>query len=123
MVFIKIASAALAVLLSFNTPTAAVAHDQLLSASPAADLVTSTPTTELRLQFSEEFELALTSVAVSGPGGAVIATGLLAADPIDTTVLVVPLAAPLPSGDYVVDWRVVAKDGHGTNGTYQFSSR
>ncbi len=111
----------LVVVLSLSGP--ALAHARLLEESPTADSVVAAATTELRLHFSEAFELALTSITLTGSGAMMMATGSPTIAAGDETILLVPLAAPLPGGTYTVDWHVVAKDGHGTRGSYHFSVR
>jgi methionine-rich copper-binding protein CopC len=81
------------------------------------------PPTELRLKFSKAIEIKFAKVKVTGPGKTVIETGAAKLDPADNTVLIVPLASPLPDGKYTVDWRARAHvDGHTTAGSYDFDS-
>jgi methionine-rich copper-binding protein CopC len=107
--------------LTLGIPSIASAHDRLLSTVPQADSVASPAPTELRLLFSEEPELALTNVTITRPDETPIVTGPLLLDQSDRTVVVVWLAAPLATGAYLVAWRVVAKDGHPSEGAYGFS--
>jgi hypothetical protein len=44
-------------------------------------------------------------------------------DPSDKATLIVPLAAPLTDGKYMVSWQVVAADGHKTKGSYSFEAK
>jgi methionine-rich copper-binding protein CopC len=103
----------------------AFAHAKLLSEVPAAEdaagagVVGTEPVTELRLSFSEELNAAFSKVSVTDAAGAAVAGATVALDPSDAKVMVVTFAAPLPTGEYAVDWTAVASDGHKTTGTYK----
>jgi methionine-rich copper-binding protein CopC len=113
---------AAALLLSFSLAGSALAHAHLVSATPAANGMAMPPPTELRLKFSEGIELKFAKVKVTGPDKKAIETGPAKLDPSDNTVLIVPFTAPLPDGNYIVDWQVVSTDGHKTKGKYGFES-
>ena len=112
----------LAIPLCFAIVAQAFAHAQLVSSSPPANGMAMPPPTELTLKFSEGIELKFTAVKVKGPDGAAVKTGPLKFDANDATLLIVPLASPLPDGEYTVNWQALAKDGHKTKGHYTFSS-
>ena len=80
------------------------------------------PPNELRLKFSEAIEPSFTKIILTGPDGAIVKTGPGKLDQSDDGLLIVPLAAPLPDGQYKVNWQAVAKDGHKTKGSYSFTS-
>jgi methionine-rich copper-binding protein CopC len=107
-----------AAVLLFGLPARALAHAELVSATPAAKSALPPPT-ELRLKFYESIEIKL---KMTGPGKKVIESGTAKLDPSDNTVLIVPLSAPLPDGKYTVDWQAVPVDGHKTKGSYGFES-
>ena len=115
-----LAGAALAALLIAAAVAPAFAHAELETAVPGVDSTTAAPT-ELRLDFSEELELAFTTVVLIGADGAVIESGVPALDPADSTILVVPLSSPLVAGAVHVDWKAVAADGHKSEGSYSFT--
>jgi methionine-rich copper-binding protein CopC len=115
-------SVAAALLLSPGLADPALAHAALISATPAVNGMAMPAPTELRLKFSEGIELKFAKVKLIGPGKKTVATGPARLDPSDNTLLIVPVAAPLPDGTYTVDWQVVATDGHKTKGTYSFES-
>ena len=100
----------------------AFAHAKLVSSTPAANATAMPPPTELRLKFSEAVEVKLTKVNVTGPSKAVVKTGPLKLDEKDKMVLIVPLASPLPDGEYAVEWQTVGKDTHKTRGKFSFTS-
>lgn len=102
--------------------TPALAHAELKSAVPAVGATVPPPSpTELKLSFSEPIELAFTKVVVKGEDGQPVDLGKLALDPADASTLVVPIAAPLPTGTITVEWTAVADDGHKSKGSYTLS--
>ncbi len=109
-------------LASLGLATPALAHANLVSATPAAGGMAIPPPTELRLKFSEGIEIKFSNVKVIGPGDKAIETGPVKLDPADNTVLIVPLMTPLPDGKYTVVWQAVSVDGHKTKGNYSFES-
>jgi methionine-rich copper-binding protein CopC len=111
---------AAALLLSLGLPSTALAHANLVSATPNG--MAMPPPTELRLKFSEGIEIKFTKVKVTGPDKKAVQTGAAKLDPSDKTVVIVPLVAPLPDGKYTVDWQAVSVDGHKTKGSYGFES-
>jgi methionine-rich copper-binding protein CopC len=101
----------------------ALAHARLVAARPAENRTATPPPSELRLKFSEAVERKFAQVKVSGTDGKPVATGAVALDPDDKTTLIVPFAAPLADGDYLVSWQVVSADGHRTRGSYRFAAK
>lgn len=97
-------------------------HTELDHSYPAADSVLAESPAAVTLTFTTEVQLALSSVSLasSQSGGALPAGELayLSADRHD--VLVLSLAAPLPSGAYVVSWRTAGPDGHPISGEFGF---
>ncbi|WP_432546057.1 copper resistance CopC family protein [Kineococcus sp. SYSU DK004] len=96
----------------------ALAHDRLVSSSPAdGDVVGTAPdTVDLRMS---ETPLALgTQVEVTGPGG-LVSSG----EPriVDSTVSQ-SLGAERPAGTYEVQWRVTSSDGHPVSGSFTFEA-
>lgn len=96
----------------------AAAHDRLVSSDPASGSVTEALPTQVVLTFSDHPLAVGTLVAVRGPDG----TDVTAGPPtVAGTDVVVPLASSVPSGAYVVAWRVVSSDGHPIEGTFGFT--
>jgi methionine-rich copper-binding protein CopC len=120
--FIFTRGPAAALLLSLGLASPALAHANLVSATPAAKAMAMPPPTELRLKFSEGIELKFSKVKLTGPDKKVIETGPVRLAPGDNTTLIIPLTTPLPDGKYTVDWEVVSIDSHKTRGTYDFES-
>ncbi|MFI4966078.1 MAG: copper resistance protein CopC [Caulobacterales bacterium] len=100
----------------------AAAHARLILASPKAGSTVAAPK-ELRLQYSETIVPADSSVTVSGPGGAVVATGHLTLDAKDKRVVHLPFAAAPAAGAYKVSWKMKTPDGHTTDGDFAFTVR
>ncbi|KTT48966.1 copper resistance protein CopC [Pseudomonas oryzihabitans] len=104
-------------------PGLALAHGHLKSAEPAPDSTVSPAPKQLSLSFSEGIEASLSQVQLQrldGQASTAITTGKVISG-TDTRTLEVPLEAPLPAGRYQVKWRVLAKDGHKTQGDYRFT--
>ena len=78
------------------------------------------PPTEVRLQFTEAIEPALSTVRVEDANGRTVSTGPAQPDASNRKVLVVPVGA-LPPGRYKVIWRVLSVDTHVTSGDFRFT--
>jgi copper resistance protein C len=117
---LRLSSFLFAVLLCCTTGSA-FAHAHLKAEAPAHDSIVKVAPVALRLDFSEALELAFSSAKIFDAKGNRIETAAtsLAAD--NGKTLVVPLAAPLAAGIYKVEWQVLSKDGHKTNGSYTFT--
>lgn len=98
----------------------AAAHARLILGSPKAGATVAAPK-ELKLQYSETIVAADSSVTVSGPGGAAVATGKLAVDAKDKRTVHVPFAGPPAPGAYKVSWKMKTPDGHTTDGAFAFT--
>jgi methionine-rich copper-binding protein CopC len=98
----------------------AAAHAMLKHAEPAVGSTVKTAPTELRLQFSERIEPALSAVELRDAKGRRVETGALRSEG-DGTVLVAPLAAPLAPGRYKISWRVLSVDTHVTHGDFSIT--
>jgi methionine-rich copper-binding protein CopC len=96
------------------------AHPTLKSASPAADIPSTSPPAEIKLEFSEGVIAKFSGLELKDERGKTIATGVAMADPKDKKRLVVPVRAPLNPGRYTVKWQVVSEDTHRMQGQYSF---
>ncbi len=96
------------------------AHAHLQQQQPAADSQVSAPS-QITLNFSEGVEPGFSGVAVTGTGKKPVEVGTVSVAKDNDRQLVAPLAAPLASGQYQVQWHVVSVDGHKTQGSYHFS--
>jgi methionine-rich copper-binding protein CopC len=99
---------------------AALFHPKLLKSSPSAhDTLAGSPKS-VSLWLSERVELPLTTVKLSGGGGAVSLGAPSRDEKITDAPLVVPIAKPLDDGNYTISYTVAGKDGHPTKGTIDF---
>jgi methionine-rich copper-binding protein CopC len=111
-----IATAAIA---AFAVAGQAAAHARLLMGTPKAGATVAAPKA-LTLKYSEELVPAASSVKVTGPGDAAVATGPLALDKTKK-VVTVPVTAKLAAGAYRVAWHMKTEDGHETDGNFGFT--
>ncbi|MFL5832226.1 MAG: copper resistance protein CopC [Solirubrobacteraceae bacterium] len=113
---------ALAVVLVLSAACApsASAHAGLTNSDPPGGSALGATPTVINLTFSERPDAALSSIAVTGPGGQAESTTrptLATGDPLTLSVPV----RPLPKGVYTVRYRVdSAIDGHATTGSFSF---
>lgn len=98
------------------------AHAIVLEASPAHDSVLAAPPTRLVLRFNSKIEHALSRVTIETAIGRPVALPVARATEQDAARLVVPLS-PLAPGTYIVRYRVLAADGHVTEGALRFTIR
>lgn len=99
----------------------AAAHDELISASPAAGESVESIPAEVRLVFSGVLSPEAGATAVDVVDGA--GTSLADGDPVveENTVTQALDAASDASGEIRVLWRVVSSDGHPISGEYTFT--
>lgn len=96
----------------------AAAHDQLIETSPAASSTVAVAPPALTLRFSSEVMDISNEVVVRDPSGNVV---LDAQGVVDGMLVSAPLPPDLGAGTYTVAWRVVSRDGHPIQGTFDFS--
>jgi methionine-rich copper-binding protein CopC len=98
-------------------PAPAWAHTELQSTAPADGATVEAPIDEVTLTFSGAIRADGSSVEVTGADGKSYGGG-----PLGVLDFVVhqPVAA-LRSGDYRVEWRVLAGDGHAMTGEFMFA--
>jgi methionine-rich copper-binding protein CopC len=119
--FGTLAVSTLAALLVLAPAAAASAHDDLESASPAADESITADPGVLTLAFSDA--LLTPGENPDGFAAQVVDSDGLHFESGCVTVDGAQLTAPMALGDagaYVVTWRVVSSDGHPTSGQYEF---
>jgi methionine-rich copper-binding protein CopC len=97
---------------------AAHATGQRFEPRQGATLSASPP--EVRIGYDGAIEPRFSTIEVAGPDGRPVATGAAEVDPESQRVLRVRLPA-LDPGVYTVRWRVLAVDGHRTEGRYTFT--
>jgi copper transport protein len=98
----------------------ASAHASLLFATPAVGASVPSSPTALTLDFDEPVTLTGQTVRLSGTGGA---GGLVgpARRGGDGSAVTAAVPHPLTRGVYTVTWQVIAQDGDGVTGSYQFA--
>jgi|HubBroStandDraft_4_1064222.scaffolds.fasta_scaffold31427_3 copper transport protein len=102
------------------TAIATARHLHLERSEPKAnDTVASAPAA-VRLWFSEQPELAVTTIRLTATGGTPVSLAPLTRDTGATAPVVAPLRAHPAAGAYTVFWRSTARDGHVSNGQFQF---
>jgi copper resistance protein C len=99
---------------------AAFAHARLQNSTPANGASLAPSPAELRLQYNEPVEVAMSTVRITGPGDAAVVTDKVVADPSDDKTIVQPLPR-LAVGDYRVQWTTMGHDGHHTKGEIRFT--
>ena len=109
------ASAALIMLGSW-TP-AARAHAIVLESRPAADEAVPGPDVEVFLRFNTRIDKQRSRLALAQPAGA---TRTLTLESNDEPDQLRASATGLAPGDYLLQWQVLAVDGHITRGTIAF---
>jgi methionine-rich copper-binding protein CopC len=112
-----IVALAVGLLITLLVPSAVAAHAELVSSTPAAGEVVTTPPTEVVLRFDEAV-VGNSSFSVLDSSGATLATGT--PDPADTTTMRATFP-PLGAGQYAVQWTSVATDTDVERGMFTFS--
>ncbi len=99
----------------------ALAHAHLKSPVPADKAVVEHSPQQLTLTFTEDVEPAFSGVEVLNAQHQPVAVEKAKLNSKQHDQLIVPIAQPLPSGSYQVNWHVLSVDGHKTKGSYVFS--
>ena len=98
----------------------ALAHANLVEASPRPGGEVSKPPERVELRFSEPVDAEFDPVVVRATGGARVDAHDARVDPEDARVVLANLQK-LPEGSYTVKWRVTSIDGHVVEGRYAFA--
>ena len=102
-------------------PALVQAHPIVLESSPRHDAIMDRPPEQVALRFNSAIETRLTQVTIAGRDGHLIP---LAVAPNHRNGppnrLVVPLP-PLSTGTYVIRYKILATDGHITEGALRFT--
>ena len=101
----------------------AEAHAELVKSYPASGDVVSSMPTLVSVEFSEELMLlgdkAINSIEITDPVGAKVAIGSLSV--IQNSITADLQTGDYLNGDYTVNWKNVAKDGHKDDGSFTFT--
>ncbi|HUQ47048.1 MAG TPA: copper resistance protein CopC, partial [Gemmatimonadaceae bacterium] len=98
-------------------PAQATAHGGLKSSHPGKNEVVAGRLTEIRLDFSEKPELAVTSLRLANSRGDIIDLGRTA---LKGNSITAPLDHDLAPGRYHVEWKTAGRDGHPVSGDFYF---
>jgi methionine-rich copper-binding protein CopC len=99
-------------------------HAHLVKSEPANNDTLARSPVAIRLWFSEQVELVVTTVKLTDGGGGTIALSpLTRPDTGESAPVLAALRKPLAPGNYTVTWKTAAKDGHASNGTFVFSMK
>ena len=98
----------------------ALAHANLVEASPPRQGEVSKPPERVELRFSEPVDAEFDPVVVRGADGARVDAHDARVDPEDARVVLADLER-VTKGSYTVKWRVTSIDGHVIEGTYEFA--
>lgn len=110
----------LALVLVVLAPRTALAHDQLVSSSPAKDSTTDSVPAQIELVLSAAPLATGAQLVLTTPDGDTIP----AEEPaVKTTqgAVTFPVTGDGPPGTYTVAWHVVSSDGHPIEGTFDFT--
>ena len=109
------------VLVFLSSGGSALAHANLVEASPAPNSTLNAAPSQVIIWFTEPIEPRLSEIRVLDAQGARVDDGNSRFDPNDPTVMSVGME-PVPDGTYTVAWKnVSAVDGHRVRGSYLFS--
>jgi methionine-rich copper-binding protein CopC len=78
------------------------------------------PPSMVRIWFDGDIEPVFSKIMVHTMDGRMVSKGDSHVDPKDSTLLEVSVP-PLPPGQYLVIWSVIARDGHHAEGQYTFT--
>ena len=111
---------ALGAALLAQDPGAATAHAIILESEPAAGAKLAEPPARIYLRFNSKIEKRLSHVTLSAADGRPVPLGI-AADVSETPDRVALPLGSLRPGAYVVRYKVLAADGHITEGALRFT--
>src|SRR3712207_6180159 len=98
----------------------ALAHANLIEATPPQGGRLHAPPERVELRFSEPVDAGFDPVVVRDADGIRVDEGDARVDPEDARVVLADLEE-LPEGSYAVRWRVTSIDGHVVDGRYRFA--
>ena len=105
----------------FGAPAVLLAHAHLTRSEPTSGARLSASPASIRLWFSEAPELAFTKIRLFGADSSEIALGVVSRAPGQPLGVSAAIASPLAPGQYIVEWRTAAADGHPSHGRFSFT--
>ncbi|WP_027285586.1 copper resistance CopC family protein [Rubritepida flocculans] len=106
------------ILLSLLLPWPALAHSELRGSVPAPGARLAAPPEEILLRFNERVQV--TALRLRDASGRTIALRRQAGAEPAQEARATP-EAPLPPGDFVLEWRAISADGHPIRGAIRFT--
>lgn len=97
----------------------ALAHAKLENSEPKANSTLEAAPKLIRLQFNETLEPAFSTIKLSDAANTDIALSKTEIDKADTKAMVANVP-PLRSGEYLVQWSAMTRDGHKRKGQFSF---
>ncbi len=97
----------------------ALVHMRLVKSFQAEDQVLAETPDHIRLWFSQNPELALSRVRLTGSADETFELGKAQATD-DAKSFMVPISDTLPEGSYTLTWQTASPDGHKVRGEYAF---
>src|SRR5438034_10236529 len=101
-------------------PATAAAHAIILESEPAAGAKLGEPPARIYLRFNSKLEKRLSSVRLASADGRPVPLPVVASEGESLDRIVLPLGKLRPGG-YVIRYKVLAVDGHITEGALRFS--
>ncbi len=100
-------------------PASGSLHLRLTKSAPAKDAELGAAPAEIRLWFSQNVELSVSSIKLTAADGDEIDLGKV--ETAEADVLVATTPSGLAAGVYQVAWRTSSGDGHPIRGTFDFA--
>lgn len=116
----------IATLTLLSSAGVALAHARLVRSQPAKDAHLTAAPASIELWFNELLDHGFNGIEVFAAAEKQekqrtnLAQGAAVVDPDDRTHLSVPMS-PLPPGQYVIEYRVLSRDGHSAPGRIAFT--
>lgn len=109
---------ALIALLLMVIATPAWAHTNIVSVSPNRDAVLTTSPTQVIITTDDAVQDMGTAITVTSPSGARVDDG---STEVEGKSVLIGLSTLTERGDYTVNYRLLAQDGHALDGSYTFT--
>lgn len=110
--------AVLTTLLLLGLAAAAYAHFKVAKTEPADGAVVDRPVRDLRVWFTQQPDVALSKLELTGPSGALQVQGVHSMGEKD---LMGSVVGTMPDGQYTAKWKAAGDDGHVLEGEWKFS--
>ncbi len=111
----------IALLLACAVAPRGSAHAFPDKSSPQVGATVTTTPHAVKVWFDGQLEPVFSTLVVKNAAGRQVSIGKGDVDAGDAALLETTLPAELPAGTYTVYWSVVARDGHHTDGHFNFS--